>query len=75
MDTPGVNVLGPMKVFGHDHAPHGHMHIKLDNVRVPKENILLGEGPRLRDLPAPAGSGPHPPLHAVGGPGPRRPST
>ena len=44
MDTPGVNVLGPMKVFGHDHAPHGHMHIKLDNVRVPKENILLGEG-------------------------------
>ncbi|HBT05769.1 MAG TPA: acyl-CoA dehydrogenase, partial [Alcanivorax sp.] len=31
-------------VFGHDHAPHGHMHIKLDNVRVPKENILWGEG-------------------------------
>jgi acyl-CoA dehydrogenase len=44
MDTPGVNVLGPMRVFGHDHAPRGHMHIKLDNVRVPKENILLGEG-------------------------------
>ena len=44
MDTPGVNVLGPMRVFGHDHAPHGHMHIKLDNVRVPKENILWGEG-------------------------------
>ncbi|HAJ43628.1 MAG TPA: acyl-CoA dehydrogenase [Alcanivorax sp.] len=44
MDTPGVQVLGPMRVFGHDHAPHGHMHIELDNVRVPKENILWGEG-------------------------------
>jgi acyl-CoA dehydrogenase len=44
MDTPGVNIVGPMRVFGHDHAPHGHMHIKLDNVRVPKENILWGEG-------------------------------
>jgi acyl-CoA dehydrogenase len=44
MDTPGVQVLGPMEVFGHDHAPRGHMHIRLDDVRVPKENILLGEG-------------------------------
>ncbi|MEZ5557655.1 MAG: acyl-CoA dehydrogenase family protein [Pseudomonadales bacterium] len=44
MDTPGLTVLGPMHVFGHDDAPHGHMHIKLDNVRVPKENMLLGEG-------------------------------
>lgn len=44
MDTPGVQILGPMNVFGHDDAPHGHMHIKLDNVRVPKENILWGEG-------------------------------
>lgn len=44
MDTPGVTVVGPMHVFGHDDAPHGHMHIKLDNVRVPKENILWGEG-------------------------------
>jgi acyl-CoA dehydrogenase len=43
-DTPGVQILGPMHVFGHDHAPRGHMHIKFDNVRVPKENILLGEG-------------------------------
>lgn len=43
-DTPGVHILGPMQVFGHDHAPRGHMHIKFDNVRVPKENILLGEG-------------------------------
>jgi acyl-CoA dehydrogenase len=43
-DTPGVKILGPMHVFGDDHAPRGHMHIKLTNVRVPKENILLGEG-------------------------------
>ncbi|WP_051372244.1 acyl-CoA dehydrogenase family protein [Sedimentitalea nanhaiensis] len=44
IDTPGVTIVGPMHVFGHDDAPHGHMHIKLENVRVPKENILLGEG-------------------------------
>jgi acyl-CoA dehydrogenase len=44
MDTPGVEIVGPMLVFGHDDAPHGHMHIRLTNVRVPKENILLGEG-------------------------------
>ncbi len=44
MDTPGLEIVGPMKVFGQDHAPHGHMHIRLNNVRVPRENILLGEG-------------------------------
>jgi len=44
IDTPGVRILGPMHVFGEDHAPRGHMHIKFDNVRVPKENMLLGEG-------------------------------
>jgi acyl-CoA dehydrogenase len=44
IDTPGVKILEGMQVFGHDDAPHGHMHIKFDNVRVPKENILLGEG-------------------------------
>jgi acyl-CoA dehydrogenase len=44
MDTPGLTILGPMHVFGHDDAPHGHMHLKLDDVRVPKENMLLGEG-------------------------------
>jgi acyl-CoA dehydrogenase len=44
MDTPGLEILGPMLVFGHDDAPHGHMHLRLTNVRVPKENILLGEG-------------------------------
>lgn len=44
MDAPGLDILGPMEVFGHDDAPHGHMHIKLSNVRVPKDNMLLGEG-------------------------------
>ena len=44
VDTPGVEILGPMHVFGQDDAPHGHMHIKFDNVRVPYENVLLGEG-------------------------------
>ena len=43
-DTPGVEILEGMQVFGHDHAPQGHMHIRLNNVRVPKDNILLGEG-------------------------------
>ncbi len=44
IDTPGVEIVGPMHVFGHDDAPHGHMHIKFNNVRVPESNILWGEG-------------------------------
>ena len=44
MDTPGVEIVGPMLVFGHDDAPHGHMHLRFNDVRVPKENVLLGEG-------------------------------
>lgn len=44
MDTPGVEVVGPMLVFGHDDAPHGHMHLGFHDVRVPKDNVLLGEG-------------------------------
>ena len=44
MDTPGVEVVGPMHSFGDDSAPHGHMHIRLNDVRVPKDNVLLGEG-------------------------------
>ncbi|MFC4269940.1 acyl-CoA dehydrogenase family protein [Sneathiella chungangensis] len=44
IDTPGVKILEGMQVFGEDHAPRGHMHIKFDNVRVPEENMLLGEG-------------------------------
>ncbi len=44
IDTPGVEILEGMQVFGHDHAPRGHMHIRFRDVRVPRENILLGEG-------------------------------
>ena len=43
-DAPGFEILGPMHVFGKDDAPHGHMHIRFDDCRVPRENILLGEG-------------------------------
>ena len=44
MDTPGVKILGGMQVFGEDHAPRGHMHLRFENVRVPRTNVLLGEG-------------------------------
>src|SRR5207247_6475374 len=42
--TPGLEIVGPMTVFGHDHAPRGHMHLRFKNCRVPAATILLGEG-------------------------------
>nr|WP_201744824.1 acyl-CoA dehydrogenase family protein [Mesorhizobium microcysteis] len=43
-DTPGVTKLRAMKVYGDDDAPHGHLHLKFEDVRVPVENLILGEG-------------------------------
>ncbi|HZF43894.1 MAG TPA: acyl-CoA dehydrogenase family protein, partial [Sphingomonadaceae bacterium] len=44
LDAPGVTVERALTVYGYDDAPHGHMQITLDNVRIPAENMLLGEG-------------------------------
>jgi acyl-CoA dehydrogenase len=43
-DTPGVEIVEGMQVFGSDDAPHGHMHIRFHDVHVPKSNVLWGEG-------------------------------
>ncbi|BDW11214.1 acyl-CoA dehydrogenase [Polynucleobacter sp. SHI8] len=43
-NTPGIRVVRPLSIFGYDDAPHGHMEVILDQVRVPASNIMLGEG-------------------------------
>ncbi len=43
-NTPGITILRHLPIFGYDDAPHGHMEVLLENVRVPVSNILLGEG-------------------------------
>jgi len=43
-DTPGITIKRMLSVIGYDHAPHGHGHVQFENVRVPAENIVHGEG-------------------------------
>ncbi|MCY6380817.1 acyl-CoA dehydrogenase family protein [Hoeflea prorocentri] len=43
-DTPGIEKLRAMQVYGHDDAPHGHLHIRFTDVRVPADSLILGEG-------------------------------
>jgi acyl-CoA dehydrogenase len=44
MDSPGLRTLRMLPIYGYDHAPHGHGEVILDGVRVPAENVILGEG-------------------------------
>ncbi|MFM9880855.1 MAG: acyl-CoA dehydrogenase family protein, partial [Burkholderiaceae bacterium] len=43
-NTPGIRIVRPLNVMGYDDAPHGHMEMYFENVRVPASDILLGEG-------------------------------
>lgn len=43
-DAKGVEIVRHLPVFGYDHAPHGHFEVKLDNVRIPVDHMLVGEG-------------------------------
>lgn len=44
METPGLEIVRPMEVFGHDDAPHGHMHLRFTDVRVPEDHVIWERG-------------------------------
>ena len=62
--TKGIKILRALTVYGADDAPHGHMHIRFTDVRVPERRDDPRAGTRLRDRAGAARSGAHPPLHA-----------
>jgi acyl-CoA dehydrogenase len=64
-DTPGVKNLRPMTVMNVDDAPHGHMHMRFTDVRVPKENMILGVGRGFEGGSRSTRAGAYPPLHAL----------
>ena len=60
-----MKILRALSIFGYDDAPHGHMDIALENVRVPASEHAARRRARLRDRTGAPRTGPHPPLHAL----------